>query len=685
MKNHVLHALAAIIFIGSLTGTSYAQTAGDVAPSTAAACIDLTVDLTYGQTSSNVTTLQQFLVEEGFLTVAPSGYFGNATLNAVKAFQTQKGILSSGYVGPITRAAIKTASGCTGSAGSTTGSSAGSTSGSVTPTITLKVNGSEGPLTIAYDSNLTFTWTATASVTNCRMGAPFNTGAAATIATFVPNSGTAGSLISSTNNMKSLTPATYQTLYGSAPSTANLQVDYSMSCSHSDPSIGLLTDTVRVISTTAANAPTTNTNSAVTYTSSASTSAQITSFTVTPTTFTAGQMVTASWTSTQTDSCFVESTENGSFTRRSGGSSSSKNYYPTAMTTFKLVCTDSNDVEITSSQIVASPATTGGGGGTGNTSAEIIRYFSKSISTNPVQYPRTLQLMWDTNGAYSCRLDTTITPSNGGNQIVNTINNLDRTEGILNVTPLAGTTVYKLTCYTGAANTGGTDSREVSITAFRTTDATITGATTSISAVPAMPNFVARCTLVNAETSSYKIWLTWNAVPGATSYPVRLLKPSGVTDIMGVPPSNTWLGQYVFPAPTGTSWHWNVGPGTYTYWGHAWNEFGWSGYQQKTVICSPSASAEEGPTLANAIAPTVLGASTQCIDLPINLHRGIEGSSVTTLQNFLMSLGLLDEVTGFYGDKTVTAVKEYQGSRGLAITGMVYDLTRDIIKTQTCK
>jgi hypothetical protein len=84
----------------------------------------------------------------------------------------------------------------------------------------------------------------------------------------------------------------------------------------------------------------------------------------------------------------------------------------------------------------------------------------------------------------------------------------------------------------------------------------------------------------------------------------------------------------------------------------------------------------------------VLGASTSntCTDLPINLFRGMEKPSVTTLQKFLINKDLLGgEPTGFYGDKTVEAVKDYQRSKGLPETGMVYDFTRSAINMETCR
>ncbi len=84
-------------------------------------------------------------------------------------------------------------------------------------------------------------------------------------------------------------------------------------------------------------------------------------------------------------------------------------------------------------------------------------------------------------------------------------------------------------------------------------------------------------------------------------------------------------------------------------------------------------------------APQVLGASASCVAIPTNMFRGAESSSVTMLQNFLISKGLLSgNATGFYGDMTVAAVKRYQTSVGLKDSGMVYELTRQAIKNETC-
>lgn len=82
--------------------------------------------------------------------------------------------------------------------------------------------------------------------------------------------------------------------------------------------------------------------------------------------------------------------------------------------------------------------------------------------------------------------------------------------------------------------------------------------------------------------------------------------------------------------------------------------------------------------------PAVLGDSTTCINIPRNLHRGTESGTVSMLQNFLVEKGYLSEATGFYGDKTVEAVKDYQASKGLPETGKVYTFTRQAMSEETC-
>lgn len=83
--------------------------------------------------------------------------------------------------------------------------------------------------------------------------------------------------------------------------------------------------------------------------------------------------------------------------------------------------------------------------------------------------------------------------------------------------------------------------------------------------------------------------------------------------------------------------------------------------------------------------PAVLGDYAVCFEIPSNIHRGAESSDVRSLQTFLKLKGFLDEnPSGFYGDKTVEAVKDYQASKDLPITGMVYDFTRQAIEADSC-
>ncbi|MDP3965772.1 MAG: peptidoglycan-binding protein [bacterium] len=100
---------------------------GDVNPNASATiCVNLQNDLSRGQsdsqTNGEVSILQIFLQSTStagsntpYLTGDPTGFFGIQTETAVKQFQTDQQLLSSGYVGPLTRAKIKNLT-CTGGA-----------------------------------------------------------------------------------------------------------------------------------------------------------------------------------------------------------------------------------------------------------------------------------------------------------------------------------------------------------------------------------------------------------------------------------------------------------------------------------------------------------------------------------------------------------------------------------------
>lgn len=81
---------------------------GGTTSTVASTATTFTSDLTIGSTGASVTALQQFLVNQGYLSMpagASYGYFGSMTKAAVVKFQAANGISSTGYFGPLTRAA----------------------------------------------------------------------------------------------------------------------------------------------------------------------------------------------------------------------------------------------------------------------------------------------------------------------------------------------------------------------------------------------------------------------------------------------------------------------------------------------------------------------------------------------------------------------------------------------------
>lgn len=59
-------------------------------------------NLSLGSSGEDVATVQDYLYDQDFLHAQPNGYFGYATKNAVKLFQSRYGIASTGTVGPKT-------------------------------------------------------------------------------------------------------------------------------------------------------------------------------------------------------------------------------------------------------------------------------------------------------------------------------------------------------------------------------------------------------------------------------------------------------------------------------------------------------------------------------------------------------------------------------------------------------
>jgi hypothetical protein len=110
----------------SVTGKSFGTSIVTVCQNNNAACLPITftvnqsdtsnngtggpytfnIDMWYGQTSTEVTELQKYLIGENYLVSDATGYFGSLTLDAVKRFQAAKSVPTTGYVGTLTRGAL---------------------------------------------------------------------------------------------------------------------------------------------------------------------------------------------------------------------------------------------------------------------------------------------------------------------------------------------------------------------------------------------------------------------------------------------------------------------------------------------------------------------------------------------------------------------------------------------------
>lgn len=75
-----------------------------IVPSVSIASID--TNLKYGSRGGDVTELQEFLIDKGFLAGQSSGNFFSLTRKAVVAYQVSVGLPATGFVGPMSRAKI---------------------------------------------------------------------------------------------------------------------------------------------------------------------------------------------------------------------------------------------------------------------------------------------------------------------------------------------------------------------------------------------------------------------------------------------------------------------------------------------------------------------------------------------------------------------------------------------------
>lgn len=93
--------------IDSVSASLHGQASSGTSAGAATSGFVFTQTLTLGSSGNEVTELQRILIAGGFLHIAsPSGYFGQLTQEAVKAYQAAHNLPAVGIVGPLTRAAL---------------------------------------------------------------------------------------------------------------------------------------------------------------------------------------------------------------------------------------------------------------------------------------------------------------------------------------------------------------------------------------------------------------------------------------------------------------------------------------------------------------------------------------------------------------------------------------------------
>lgn len=108
MKNRLITVLIGAIVIGMAFGAPYNAPSVSAQSSTTGSGVTITRDLAVGMSGSDVTALQLFLENKGYLVVPPGiarGYFGALTQAAVMKFQVASGLTPTGTFNAQTRAA----------------------------------------------------------------------------------------------------------------------------------------------------------------------------------------------------------------------------------------------------------------------------------------------------------------------------------------------------------------------------------------------------------------------------------------------------------------------------------------------------------------------------------------------------------------------------------------------------
>jgi peptidoglycan hydrolase-like protein with peptidoglycan-binding domain len=102
----VADSTATTVAVDQLTQGTVQDITGDEPPATSAGCKITSRDLRIGASGTDVTCLQQALVDSGYLNGSPSSQYDNATFSAVKKLQTDKDLFVDGLVGRETALAL---------------------------------------------------------------------------------------------------------------------------------------------------------------------------------------------------------------------------------------------------------------------------------------------------------------------------------------------------------------------------------------------------------------------------------------------------------------------------------------------------------------------------------------------------------------------------------------------------
>lgn len=171
----VLALFVLSLIVSQSTITTFAQN-GDIDPNGVSpqSCITVPMSIRYrdtdATTNGSVSMVQEFLISKGYMNTEATGYFGSITFASVKKYQTAKGLTASGYVGPLTRAAIHTDS-C--SSDPTAGQNPNTTTSTNTNTNTTTTNTTT--TTSAPTSQATGVISSTGGTTGCTVVLGANT------------------------------------------------------------------------------------------------------------------------------------------------------------------------------------------------------------------------------------------------------------------------------------------------------------------------------------------------------------------------------------------------------------------------------------------------------------------------------------------------------------------------------